>query len=232
MQGVHVWSASLARPVGDVSRLHDLLDHEERFRAARFHNDLDRHRFVVARATLRMLLGEYTMTAPDHVALRILPGGKPALRRESATRELHFNVSHCGDLALFALADCEVGIDVERVARHPEMERVAAHFFTPGEAAALRRLGENEQARFFCRTWVRKEAYVKATGDGFAIDPARVSVADTPANNVKLEDQDGLRRVDDHYTVHDLADVGDHLAALAVAGIIGTGEIEIRQFVQ
>jgi 4'-phosphopantetheinyl transferase len=112
------------------------------------------------------------------------------------------------------------------------MEWVAAHFFSHGEAAAFRRLGGNEQARFFCRTWVRKEAYVKATGDGFAIDPARVTVADPPANDVELEDENGLRRVDARYSVHDLADVDDHLAAVAVAGLIGTGEIEIRQFVQ
>lgn len=207
MQGVQVWRASLARTAGDVAALYALLDPVERSRAARFINERDRRRFVVARGTLRMLLGEYTATAPEHVPLCVLPGGKPALARESG---LFFNLSHCGELALFAFADHEVGIDVELVARHREMESVAAHFFSTDERDAFRRLAGNEKARFFCRTWVRKEAYVKATGDGFAIDPARLSVAD-------------------RYSIRDLPEIDGHLAAVEVCGIIRTGEIQIRQ---
>lgn len=230
MQGVHVWRACLARPADDVATLHDLLDPVERSRAARFRNEQDRRRFVVARATLRMLLGEYTVTAPHRVAIRLLPGGKPALGSESATAGLHFNLSHCGELALFAFADREVGIDVERLARHSDMGRVAAHFFSPEEAVAFRRLVGIERARFFFRTWVRKEAYVKATGEGFALDPARVSVATPPASDVRLQDEDGMRRVDDGYSVHDLADIDDHLVAVAVAGYPGALTIHYREW--
>ena len=213
MRGLRVWRASLTRPADEVATLYQHLDDVERSRAAGFRKQDDRRRFIVTRATLRLLLGEYTNSAPNQVSLCVLPGGKPALRRETVTPGLHFNLSHCGEIALFAFADCEVGIDVEQIAPHREMEGVAAHFFSPGEAAVFRRLGGDEQARFFCRTWVRKEAYLKATGDGFAVDPSRVIV-------------------DDRYFVHDLADLDDHLAAVAVAGIIGTGEIEIRQVVQ
>lgn len=207
MQGVQVWRGSLARSARDVAALYELLDSVERDRAARFINQRDRRRFVVARGTLRILLGDYTDTAPERMTLRVLPSGKPALARESG---LHFNVSHCGELGLFAFASCEVGIDVERVACCPEMEGVAAHFFSSDEADAFRRLAGNDQARFFCRTWVRKEAYLKATGDGLAIDPQRLTF-------------------DERYSVHDLPEIDDHLAAVGVAAIIGTGEIRIRQ---
>lgn len=206
MQGVHVWRASLAQPASNVAALYELLDAEERSRAARFINDRDRRRFVVARGTLRMLLGDYTGTAPERVSLCVLEGGKPSLAGDTG---LHFNVSHCGELALFAFADCEVGIDVERVAPHREMAGVATHFFSSDEAAAFRGLSGETQARFFCRTWVRKEAYLKATGDGFAIPPSSLTV-------------------DGRYSVHDLPEMENHLAAVVVASIIGTDEIRVR----
>jgi 4'-phosphopantetheinyl transferase len=196
--GVHVWRASLDRPAAEVAALHELLDTAERSRAARFRHDRDRRRFIVARATLRIFLSDYTQTAPHRVPLRILPGGKPTLDRECEPIAPHFNVSHCGELALFALADREVGIDVERLACHDDMHRVAAHFFSPEELLAFQRLNGAEQRYFYFRTWVRKEAYLKAAGSGLAIDPASVSVANG-------------------YEVHDLADIHGHVAAIALA---------------
>jgi len=206
MQGIQVWRASLERPAGDVAALFKLLDAEERSRATRFINERDRRRFVVARGTLRVLLSDYTDAAPERVPLCVLGGGKPAVADGYG---LHFNVSHCGELALFAFADCEVGVDVERVAPHREMDGVAAQFFSCDEAAAFRRLSGETQARFFCRTWVRKEAYLKATGEGFAINPASSSL-------------------DERYSVHDLPEMENHLAAVAVASIIGSDQIQIR----
>jgi 4'-phosphopantetheinyl transferase len=211
--------------------MYELLDPIERSRAARFRNERDRRRFVVARGTLRMLLGEYAVTAPQRVPLCVLPGGKPALGYESATRGLHFNLSHCGELALFAFADRDVGIDVERLARHSDMGRVAAHFFSPEEAVAFRRLVGIERARFFYRTWVRKEAYVKATGEGFALDPSRVSIATPAGSGITLHDEAGTQRVDAGYSVHDLRDVDDHVSAVAVARYSGAPAIHYREMV-
>jgi 4'-phosphopantetheinyl transferase len=230
VHGVHIWRASLERPTEDVGELHELLDPPERARAAAFRNERDRRRFVVARATLRMLLGEYTETAPHRVALRVLPGGKPALAPGTGTPELHFNVAHSAALALFAFADRDVGIDVEHVAHNNDMARVVAHFFSPDEAFAFRQLGESDRARFFFRTWVRKEAYVKATGKGFAIDPARVSVSNPLASGVTLHDDDGMGRVDAGYSVHDLADIDDHVAAVAVTACGGAPAIRYREW--
>ena len=216
MQGVHVWSASLERPASEVSALHEILDAPERARAARFVNERDRRRYVVGRATLRKLLGEYTSTDPARVALTTLSRGKPVLACEDETRPLHFNVSHCGELALFAFADREVGIDVERLAPTCDMEQVATHFFSSDEVLAFRQLSGRERTRFFFRTWVRKEAYVKATGDGFAIDPAQISVPGASPAGVTLKDGARIGGVDGGYSLHDLADIDDHIAAIAL----------------
>ena len=198
MHGVHVWRANLSLPPTEVATLHELLDPVERSRAAKFRNERDRRRFIVARATLRILLGDYIDRSPRDVPLHVLPEGKPALDREVESAAPRFNVSHCGELALFAFADREVGIDVERLAAHDDMSSVAAHFFSPEEADVFGRAAEEDRTRLFYRTWVRKEAYLKATGSGLAIDPASASVADS-------------------YEVHDLADIDGHVAAIALA---------------
>ncbi len=218
VQDVHIWRASLDRPGSDVAAMHAHLDPAERLRASSFRSQQDRRRFVVARATLRILLGEYLATAPVEVPLIALPGGKPALGRGRAFTRPHFNLAHCGEIALFAFAETDVGIDVERLAAHDDMGRVAAHFFAPDEAEALQRLAGIERIRFFFRTWVRKEAYLKATGAGFSLNPARVHIAAPPAGRITLEDEDGDCRVDDRYAVHDLADIDDHVAAICIAG--------------
>jgi len=216
MQGVDVWRASLDRSASEVSALHEILDAPERARAARFVNERDRRRYVVGRGSLRMLLGEYTRDDPARVALTTLPGGKPVLVSEDEWRPLHFNVSHCGELALFAFADREVGIDVERLAPTSDMEQVAAHFFSVDEVVAFGQLAGLERTRFFFRTWVRKEAYVKATGDGFAIDPARISVAGALPRGVRVQRGACIRRADASYSLHDLADIDDHVVAIAL----------------
>ena len=228
MQGVQVWRASLERPASEVSALRGILDAPERARAARFVNELDRRRYVVGRATLRMLLGEYTRNDPARVALTTLPGGKPVLACEDETLPLHFNVSHCGELAVFAFADREVGIDVERLAATSDMAQVAEHFFAPEELGAFRQLAGRERTRFFFRTWVRKEAYVKASGDGFAIDPMRISVAGALSAGVTLRDGSPTSRLDRGYSLHDLADIDDHIAAIAVRAPDSTLNTRVR----
>ena len=198
MDGFHVWRASLSRSVSEVAMLHNLLDAVEQSRAAKFRYERDRRRFIVVRATLRILLGDYLGTAPRDVKLQTLPGGKPTLERAGESAVPHFNVSHCGELALFAFADREVGIDVERIAPSTDMARVAAHFFSLDEALTYQELAGIEQTRFYFRTWVRKEAYLKATGSGLTVDPAKVNVTNS-------------------YEVHDLADIDGHVAAIALA---------------
>lgn len=219
MRGVDIWRASLARSPCEVSRLEQLLDPVECARARRFRHEKDRRRFIVARGMLRVLLGEYTGASPECVTIANGAGGKPALLRRGSPAQLHFNLSHCGDLALFAFADREIGIDIERVVPIEDMERVAAHFFTRDEAEAIWRLDGAAQSMMFYRTWVRKEAYLKATGAGLSADPAKLSVADLPAGCVVLENADGSRHEDDRYSIHDLCDIDEHLAAVAVAGL-------------
>lgn len=145
-----------------------LLSEDERDRADRFHFERDRRRFVAARSILRRSLARYLDAEPAELVFAYGEHGKPSLPGS----DLSFNVSHSGRLALFAFASgFEIGVDVELLAhaRPDNDEQVAARFFSAREVEALRAYPESERDRGFLRCWTRKEAFVKAHGDGLSL---------------------------------------------------------------
>lgn len=226
--GVDVWRIRLARPASEVTALHELLDPAERSRANLFRAERDRRRFVVARATLRLVLAEYAGVEPYSVKIIVRPGGKPIVAGNGVKGALHFNLSHSGELALCAVADREVGVDLEQLKHHDDIERVAQHFFSEVEARTLGTLSGIDRTHFFFRTWVRKEAYLKASGEGLARDTTRFTVTE-PGAAVTLHTSDGCR-ADSSYNVYDLPDIGDHFAALALAGAVTAPAIQHREW--
>lgn len=140
------------------------LSPDERARAARFHFEHDRIRFIAAHATLRKLLARYLDVPPEQLAFASGPAGKPFL---VGHERLAFNMSHSGDLALYAFAAAgPVGVDIERVAPDIEHDLIAEHAFSAAERQALRGLPRDVRPEAFTNCWARKEAYIKATGHG------------------------------------------------------------------
>lgn len=213
---VDVWRIGLMRPWQEVTALYELLDPGERSRASMFRAERDRRRFVVARAALRSILGEYAGLEPHRVKLTVRDGGKPILG-DCARTVVHFNLSHSGDLALCAIADREVGVDLEQLRCHDDMQRVARHFFSAVEVRTLESLSGIARTHFFFRTWVRKEAYLKASGDGLARDTTGFSVTEIGCP-VTLHTSKGCK-VDDSYNVYDLPDIDEHFAAVGLAAV-------------
>lgn len=153
----------------------------ERRRAARFRLARDRRRFTVARARLRELLAERLRLAPQAVEFEYGRNGKPALAACCAQAGWRFNVSHCEDLALYAFArEREVGVDVEAVRPLPEADALAARCFSPGERRAYLGLEPRERPLGFLRCWTRKEAFVKALGEGLSMPLAELDVSLPP----------------------------------------------------
>jgi 4'-phosphopantetheinyl transferase len=176
---IHVWRVSLDRPDSAVRRLAPLLSADERERADRFRIDRVQRRFIVCRGVLRMILGRYTRRSPARLRFRYGPHGKPALAPAEGT-DVHFNVSHSDGLALCAVArGCEIGVDVERLRELPRAERIAERFFSVPETAALKAVPAERRVEAFFTCWTRKEAYIKALGDGLAhpLDQFAVSLA-------------------------------------------------------
>jgi 4'-phosphopantetheinyl transferase len=145
----------------------DLLSDPERDRAARFAFDLDRRRFTVARAGLRTLLGGRLGVAPEAVDLAYGKNGKPALANEQADSELCFNLSHSADIAAYAFSfGRDIGIDIENFREVGNADNIASRFFSAGENESYHALAHADKARGFLNCWTRKEAFIKALGDG------------------------------------------------------------------
>src|SRR5687768_4340971 len=166
----------------EAEPLAGLLSDDERRRAERFVFERDRRRYTVARARLRQLLGERLGAAPESLRLAYGRHGKPALARRPAQRDLRFNVSHCGEVAAYAFTEGrEVGVDVEEVRLLPDADEVAMRFFSQRERAAYLRLPASERPQGFFNCWTRKEAFVKAVGDGLSHPLETLDVSLAPA---------------------------------------------------
>jgi 4'-phosphopantetheinyl transferase len=177
---VHLWVFSLRSSPEDAG----LLGPDEQRRAAAFHFDRDRDRFIAGRAMLRRILGACAGRQPE--ALSFIEGrsGKPAL-----DGALSFNFSNSDDLGALAVANFELGVDIEKI-RVIE-EDVAGRFFAADEVARLRALPAERQTEAFFNCWTRKEAYVKAIGDGLLLPLDRFSVSLTPCEPAILLRTDG-----------------------------------------
>jgi 4'-phosphopantetheinyl transferase len=177
--GVEIVVASLTQEPAAVRASASLLSATERERAARFAFVRDARRFIVGRARLRQLLGARLGERPGSVRLISGAHGKPALADAGPT-SLRFTLSHCDDLAVYALSSgCEVGIDVEAVRPLPDADVIAARFFSPREQVAYCALDPHDRPLGFFHCWTRKEAFVKALGGGLShpLDSFDVSLA-------------------------------------------------------
>lgn len=160
MGEVHCWSVNLDVPAATQARFYASLATDERDRSARFRFEQDRRRFVVARGALREVLGRNLGVPPDQIRFAYSTFGKPALSAEFGSR-LKFNLSHSGDLALIVVADgADVGVDVEQL-REGDYSELAQEMGLPTDA--------------FFEGWTKREAYVKARGDGLPDGPVEFS---------------------------------------------------------
>ncbi len=185
---IHSWCASLDVPPEASARFHATLSPDERNRSARFRFERDRQRFVVARGVLRDLLGRYLQTEPGQIGFVYNRFGKPDLAPEFGNR-LKFNLSHSAGLALVAIATASnVGVDLEYVRVQSDYADIARHFFSAAEVDYLTAVPSHLYAEAFFSCWTKKEAYLKACGEGLAIAlnsfsvPATNDPAHTPAD--------------------------------------------------
>ncbi len=160
---VEIWWLSLRAEAAAVARAFERLSPEERARAERFRFARDRERFVLGRSAMRTILGGRLGEDPPRVALSTAAAGKPVLPPETGC---HFNLSHSGDRGVFAVAPRPLGVDLEAHREIPDALAMAERFFAPGEVDALRATPPAERSSAFLRGWTRKEAFVKAKGDG------------------------------------------------------------------
>jgi len=183
----HVWAVPLDVAPAALAEFHDTLAPVERERAASFHFPLDRNRFVVGRGTLRQVLAHYLQIDPSQVEFSYGPYGKPLLMDNGRESDLHFNLAHSGGLALLAVTRAgKIGVDLERVRPLDDAQELVTRFFCPREIAAFQTLPEDQKPAAFFNLWTRKEAWLKATGEGIAHSLNRVEVSFLPGEPARL----------------------------------------------
>lgn len=178
---VHVWRICLEVPDAEQAERAAVLSPDEMARAARFHFERDRRRWVAARGAVRAILAGYLGRSAPSLTFRIGPHGKPALDGPPAADGLEFNLSHSGSLALCAVARGRaVGVDVEAIRPDFATGNIARRFFSRAEVAALEALPPAARVEAFFACWTRKEAYIKARGTGVALGLDRFEVSLAP----------------------------------------------------
>jgi 4'-phosphopantetheinyl transferase len=164
---VHAWVVPLDVTPQACEGLLATLAPDERQRACEFRFDAPRRRYVIARSALRRLLGDYLDAEPASIHLTVDQNQKPHLASQHAAADLHFNVSHSGDLAVIGVSlGCEVGVDVEQLRDVGHLEQIARRFFHPSETNAVLSAADSARNLAFLRCWTGKEAILKALGTG------------------------------------------------------------------
>ena len=192
------------------------LSADERVRAERFYFEHDRKRFIIGRGLLRTILSRYLDIEPLRLQFCYQSHGKPVLADFGAGK-LHFNLSHSQGLVLYAVTGEQgIGIDIEYVRPLPEADQIVKRFFSARESAVFKALPTAQKPQAFFNCWTRKEAYLKAIGDGLACPLDRVEVSLTPGEPPRLLSIAGTPL--DHWTLQELTPACSYVGALAVRG--------------
>ncbi|MBI3926716.1 MAG: 4'-phosphopantetheinyl transferase superfamily protein [Armatimonadetes bacterium] len=210
---VHVYTIPLRPVPDDLEPFLRVLDQEERRRAGRFLFDKDRHQLILSHHALRTILACYVGRLPEELQFDRAEHGKPSLRQDSGLRH---NLSHSHRLAVLGICrEAELGVDVEHVERPVEHLQLARRFFASAEAEGLGKVAPERRNEVFFTIWTRKEAYIKAIGEGLTHPLDRFCVWRPQGPEPRLTSPDGRAQ---GYTLVDLEVPEGYRASLAVEG--------------
>lgn len=226
---VNIWIADLDLGAEAFDGLAPLLSDDERERAARFRFRRDAIRFVARRAVLRTILAQCLGAEANALNFAYGPQGKPELATPFDRNGLRFSVSHSESVGLFAVAaKRRVGVDVERLRPLRDLEAVARRVFSSREQQTLNQLPPAERLRGFFNCWTRKEAYIKAIGEGLSHPLEQFAVSLAPGLACRLEHVDGNISEAKCWTLEPLALDSNYVGAIAIEVLDADGLASVQ----
>ncbi len=214
---VHVWRASLDVTVTERQQLARALTLNEWRRAQRFYFPSDRAHFITSRGLLRDILSRYQGVPPEHLHFGHNNFGKPFLVSLTGQDTLSFNISHSNALLLVAITRCKsVGIDVEHVRSIENYKQIAQSTFSSQENAMLLSLPAESRLEAFFTCWTRKEAFIKAIGEGLSYPLDRFVVSLTPGKPAAILNLTGRVQKRSRWSLHALSPGPGYVGALAI----------------
>ncbi len=216
---VHVRIAFLDRPQAEQSYFESILAEDEIDRANRFHFHKDRQRFVAGRGLLRMILSSYVGVAPGDILFTYGSRGKPGLQPQVGRPAIQFNLAHSHGTAIYAMTqDRAVGVDIESIQADFPVEDVAKNVFSLAELAALQALPKILRMEAFFKCWTRKEAFVKALGDGLSCPLRDFDVSLAPGEPARLLDVRWASEKASRWWMEDIDSVPNCAGAIVLSG--------------
>ncbi|MBV8263639.1 MAG: 4'-phosphopantetheinyl transferase superfamily protein [Candidatus Eremiobacteraeota bacterium] len=210
---VHFWRLDLDALSEDQAEVDVTLSPDERERAERFRSAIDRRRWGAGRAALRRILSIYAGEQPSSIRFQYNEYGKPSLATASDAMPL-FNFSRAGGLALCAAARCNaLGIDVVRTdaSTYESLRR----YCSSEERSALEKVAAGDRQSAVIQLFAYKEAYLKARGIGFSLEPDEVVIGDFLSGHAQLvraTGEDDIAR----WMLREVDAFSGHRAALAL----------------
>ena len=166
----------------DLNSSLSYLSENELKRFSQFKNENAKFTFLTSRYFLRKILSQKLSLSPESIIIDIASSGKPYLKDYPS---FFFNISHTKDLILLGFADSPIGVDVEHINRIVEKDSIIKHFFSEKEQQTFFSQPENQRQLAFIKGWTRKEAILKATGEGIS-EMQKYEVSFEPTTNTPL----------------------------------------------
>jgi len=215
---VDIWRVLLNEPA-TASALGSVLSGDEIARASRFHFEKDRTHFTRCRSALRDILTSYLAISATDIRFEYLSSGKPQLVAEQNPLALQFNVSHSAGMALIAVGgELRLGVDLEKIRGDVDTKSLAERFFSLRECTGLQSLPDHLRVPGFFACWTRKEAFLKATGDGLSFPLTDFSVTTHPDLDPVLEELRGNPEAGKDWFLADLSVADGYRATVALDG--------------
>ncbi|MGB5675848.1 MAG: 4'-phosphopantetheinyl transferase superfamily protein [Gemmatimonadota bacterium] len=216
---IHVWKANLDASDAQLEAFARTLGPDEEERVGRLHAEPDRLRATASRGLLRHILAGYAGIPTADLRFSYGPAGKPELVGAADSQPLYFNTAHSGDLLLVAVGRApSLGVDVERIRPVARWERVARRAFSGEEMQRIEALPEESRDEAFITCWTRKEACVKAVGEGVWSGFNRFEVSVEPREPAEIRSVDGEAAAGADWSLYHLEPAPGFVGALAVHG--------------
>ncbi|MGI8959007.1 MAG: 4'-phosphopantetheinyl transferase family protein [Bryobacteraceae bacterium] len=213
---VHVWVVSLEASPWSLQELFSTLSSDEKNRAESFRFEHLKARYCASRGLLRFFLGAYLAMVPRDIEFSYGNWGKPSV---AGFDSFSFNVAHSENVTVYAFAfGCDLGIDVERIRKMKDIDAIARHFFCSEEAADLDNVELSKRLDAFFACWTRKEAYIKATGEGLSASLDTFRVALRPSQVPCFVHINGSTSQAQSWSLHNLRPSDGYVGALAFRG--------------
>jgi 4'-phosphopantetheinyl transferase len=180
---IHLWLSDMSGQAGAPGADRSWLSDAELGRAERFRFERDRRAWLFRQGFLRGVLAGYVGAHPGALAFQETAKGKPRLAPSPggdgsapAASILSFNLSHSEGWVLVAVARREVGVDIQAHRPLRDLQGMAERVFSARELRQYAELADERRVDGFYRLWARKEAALKALGEGFHLEPRELDL--------------------------------------------------------